>query len=281
MTENSGFKSAPAEQPKVVGMLKTLSATPPQVLLLEGGNAELREELSLTWAAILNCPAPDGPCFTCPTCLQISEKVNQDLFFLDGGKERIKIDSVREIRSLLGQPPKGRGRRVVILAEAQSLTIEAANALLKSMEEPAPGNAFVLLAPQRERLLPTLVSRSWVLTLGWRRQPPDEEAVAWVGQLLRFTQTGRNWFSKTGVKNAVDPDLVKKILHALQGWVLSVQSGKPLEEPFASWGKGQDRKEMLRIGHLIDLAHEHLDHQVNPALVLEWLSIQLWEQKNR
>ena len=100
---------------------------------------------------------------------------------LDGREGSIKIETVRELRTILGEAPRGDGKRVVILAEAQSLGVEAANALLKSLEEPRPGVCFLLLAPQRERLLPTLVSRGWVVTLAWPEAgtPSTPELFQW------------------------------------------------------------------------------------------------------
>lgn len=88
------------------------------------------------------------------------------------GAGSIKIDEVRALRPLLGEPPRFGRKRVIVMAEAQALGIEAANSLLKVLEDPCPDTCFVFTAPQRERLLPTLVSRGWVVTLPW----PDPAA---------------------------------------------------------------------------------------------------------
>ena len=137
---------------------------------------------------------------------------------LDGREGSIKIETVRELRTILGEAPRGDGKRVVILAEAQSLGVEAANALLKSLEEPRPGVCFLLLAPQRERLLPTLVSRGWVVTLAWPEAgtPSTPELFQWEEALAEFMASGQGWLDKTSGKGAVDAALARRIVLSVQ-----------------------------------------------------------------
>jgi len=81
------------------------------------------------------------------------------------GKERVGIDQIRDaIRSAQFSPVQG-DRKVCVLPVAEALTPEAANALLKTLEEPPREMAFVLLAEQATDLLPTIVSRSRVVRL--------------------------------------------------------------------------------------------------------------------
>ena len=75
------------------------------------------------------------------------------------------MDNVRGLKSVISDPPHNPGFRVVILAGIETTRTEAANALLKALEEPSPSTLFVLLTPQREQILPTLVSRSFYFTL--------------------------------------------------------------------------------------------------------------------
>ena len=187
-------------QAHVLAGLDALARAVPQALILEGGSTGERAAVAMWFTARLNCPDASPPCGTCPVCRQVLDKVFLDLQYFDGGAEAIKVDAMREVRRLVGEPPRGPGRRVIILAEAQGLTDEAANALLKAMEEPRPGNVFLLLSPQRERLFPTLVSRSFVLTLAWpdasRTSPTGGEDDPWplLDALHAFWRTGRGWF---------------------------------------------------------------------------------------
>ncbi|MFR0874978.1 MAG: hypothetical protein ACLSHC_10505 [Bilophila wadsworthia] len=72
-----------------------------------------------------------------------------DLYVLDGREGSIKIETVRELRTILGEAPRGDGKRVVIPPKPSPSRVEAANALLKSWRSPGPAFVFLLLAPQR------------------------------------------------------------------------------------------------------------------------------------
>lgn len=77
----------------------------------------------------------------------------------------IPIDEVRRLRNFLGHRAAGDHRRVVIVDEANELNVNAANALLKSLEEPPQRTVFLLLASAPGRLLPTIRSRCRMLSL--------------------------------------------------------------------------------------------------------------------
>ncbi|MFR4120464.1 MAG: hypothetical protein ACLT2T_17555 [Bilophila wadsworthia] len=152
-----------ARQERVRAALNKLASDPPQVLILEGGSVAERFSVALWHAARLNCPEGRPPCLHCPACLQIGANLFHDLYVLDGREGSIKIETVRELRTILGEAPRGDGKRVVILAEAQSLGVEAANALLKSRRSPA----FVSCSSPRSgsasspRLSPVAGSSRW------------------------------------------------------------------------------------------------------------------------
>ncbi len=269
----------PKSQNRVKDFLDHLAQDPPQVLLLEGGRAYEREALALYWAARLNCENPGFACLACAACKQVADRVLRDLFFFDGTEGKIKIDPVRDLKPVFGQAPRGSGKRVVIFHEAQELTIEAANTLLKSLEEPCPGTVFVLLAPQRERLLPTLVSRSWVLTLGWPLDSPEDAQVGeWLNALLKFRQTGQGWFARTGAKGALDRDLALRIVLACQRDLAGALAGKydsPLAMDLKNLGPDGIKKIDLALVHAQD-ALNTTPTPVNPALVLDWLATRKW-----
>jgi DNA polymerase-3 subunit delta' len=71
----------------------------------------------------------------------------------------VPVDEVRRLRSFLGLTAEGGGWRVAIVDSADDLNINAANALLKSLEEPPPRALFLLVSSQPSRLLPTIRSR--------------------------------------------------------------------------------------------------------------------------
>ena len=272
----------PERQSHVLSGLDALARAMPQALILEGGSAGERAAVAMWLAARLNCPADAAPCGVCPTCRQILDKVFLDLQYFDGAAETIKVEAMREVRRLVGEPPRGQGRRVIILAEAQGLTDEAGNALLKAMEEPRPGNVFVLLAPQRERLFATLVSRSFVMTLAWPDpglpSPAGGEDDPWplLDALHQFWRTGRGWFSavKTRPSRGAAERAVTELSRELAGF-LAGRDDVPLA---ALLGPCRDPDVPRRLDLLLAESQEALILTVNPALVLDRLATRayLW-----
>lgn len=261
---------------RVRAALTELATAPPQVLILEGGQVAERFSVALWHTALLNCKAEDRPCLHCPVCLQIGAGIFQDLFVLDGREGSIKIETVREVRRVLGEPPRGEGKRVVILAEAQALGVEAANALLKSLEEPRPGVCFLLLTPQRERLLPTLVSRGWVLTLAWPdvHTPSSPELRLWEEELATFMASGQGWFARSSAKGAVDATLARQIVLSVQkaqAAVLAKRDGGALGRCLAILPDAGN----FHVTDLLAQCQESLEYTVSPPLVLDWLATRL------
>ena len=244
---------------------------PPQLLHLEGGDVSSRVSLALWWAALLNCEEQEPrPCLECPACLRTGALMHPDLFLLDGRVSSIKIDDVRALRPVLGEHPRFGRRRVVVLAEAQALGVEAANSLLKVLEDPCPDTCFVFTAPQRERLLPTLVSRGWVITLPWP-QPggaPSGELGLWDQALARFAVEGRGWFDLSQLRNGLDAAKAQQVVlagrKALADRLAGREGGalaavfRPLPE---AW--------LLELDELFSETEDALQAQVNPLLALD------------
>jgi DNA polymerase-3 subunit delta' len=163
-------------------------------LILHGGSAEARLLAAESLARALLCLAEPAsrPCGACRNCRRIAvADAESTLFHPDVGvlrrdlKTSTSVDATRELLRLTQQSPFEARGQVLVIAEAESLTPEAANALLKQLEEPptsAPRH-FLLLARARDELLPTLRSRSWAVWLG-PSEALDEESIAAVAAEL-------------------------------------------------------------------------------------------------
>lgn len=272
------FLPQPEGQERVVSFVHRLAASPPQVLLLEGGSPDQRLGMGLYWAAVLNCADDNPPCLKCSTCRQIQGRSYRDLYLFSGMEEAIKIDDVRTLRAGMGQRPDQGHMRVMIFHQAQEMSPSAANSLLKAMEEPQPGNAFVLLAPLRSWLLPTLVSRSLVLTLSWSevsRQVPEEVRV-WQQRMVDFWRTGRGFFQFTSQKGEVTRNVVRDIVTACQQSLLRAMQGTKDEGMAGFLARNLDCERLATLDQVLHKAHQALNLQTTPALVLDWVGIQGW-----
>jgi DNA polymerase-3 subunit delta' len=129
--------------------------------------------LAINLAQALNCSEPEVPCGQCRSCRRILESKHADVTTtgLDSRTE-IGIDDIRELQRLASLPPYEGRCKVFIINDAEYLSTEAANSLLKILEEPPPSVVWLLLAAEEQRLLPTIISRCQRLEL---RPVPSEQ----------------------------------------------------------------------------------------------------------
>jgi DNA polymerase-3 subunit delta' len=129
-----------------------------------------RRTLALRLAQALNCPqplAPAQPCGTCKTCQQIERMQYPDLAVIQAEREggTLKVEQIRAIRQSLVLKPYQGSYRVALFLRFQEANANAANALLKTLEEAPAYVVLVLTADTPEQLLSTIVSRCEVLRL--------------------------------------------------------------------------------------------------------------------
>ncbi|MDO8535662.1 MAG: DNA polymerase III subunit gamma/tau [Candidatus Omnitrophota bacterium] len=112
------------------------------------------------FAKALNCergPTSD-PCNKCPSCLEITQGSSLDILEIDGASNR-GIDEIRNLRETVKfSPSKGRFK-VYIIDEVHMLTMDAFNALLKTLEEPPAHVKFIFATTQAHKVPPTILSR--------------------------------------------------------------------------------------------------------------------------
>jgi DNA polymerase-3 subunit delta' len=138
--------------------------------LISGPQGVGRRTLALRFAQALNCPkqpTPGQPCRKCSTCKRIELMQHPDLTVVEAEHEGevLRIDQVREIQHSLSLAPYEARYRVALILRFEEAHPSAANAMLKTLEEPPPQVVVILTAQSAESLLPTIVSRCEVLRL--------------------------------------------------------------------------------------------------------------------
>ncbi len=131
-----------------------------QAYLFDGMAGVGKKTTALAFARALNCLGTEEETGEfCASCRKIETGNHPDILFVAPDGKFIKIGQIRELaRQMCFRPLEGR-RRVVIIEEAHAMNDEAANALLKTLEEPAPGNVLILLTSRSEALPRTIASR--------------------------------------------------------------------------------------------------------------------------
>jgi len=136
--------------------------------LFRGPDGVGKKTAARMFAAFLNCKSPPegNACCRCTSCRKYISGNHPDLIHIAPEGAAIKIGQVRELKHLLSFPPLEAAVRVVILEDIHAMRREAANSLLKTLEEPAPDNLFILTADQTGEILPTIISRCQIIPFG-------------------------------------------------------------------------------------------------------------------
>jgi DNA polymerase-3 subunit delta' len=203
-----------------------------------------KTRLALALAQALNCTRPDPPCGECASCLKIEHGTHPDVRVIEGegAGGSIKIDQVRALqRETVLSPYEGRSR-VWILRSMDRATIEAANSLLKTLEEPPPHVVLVLTAVYAELLPPTVVSRCQRLDLRPAALSDVETRLRELGislpqaQLLARLSGGRvGW----ALQAAQDTKLLRQRHADLEQWIQLLSADRVERLDFA-WKASRD-----------------------------------------
>src|SRR4030095_11642506 len=141
----------------------------PPALLFAGPRGVGKRTLAMAVARALICPegaARGDACARCPACHRTGRGLHPDLFVAEPEGATLKIKRIRElVREIDGLPFEAPARAFVI-DDAHTMTEQAQNALLKSLEEPPASSHVFLVTPSPQTLLPTIRSRAQPVRLG-------------------------------------------------------------------------------------------------------------------
>ena len=153
----------------------------PHALLFSGPQGVGKKQTALAMAAAFLCLSPkDGlACGSCESCRALAAGTHPDFFAVlpeGSGKaaRSVKIDQIREMRGMVARAPKFSTRRAVLVDDAETMNDAAANALLKTLEEPPGDTLFLLVTGARQALLPTIISRCMLVPFA----PLDDGAIS-------------------------------------------------------------------------------------------------------
>ena len=152
--------------------------------LITGEQGFGKKTLAYLIAETLLCTGNgERPCGRCKSCMMSHPHDNPDLITIqkgtplayDGKKDRntIPIDDIREMIRLCGQHTVDGNAHVVIIQDAEKMTVQAQNCLLKTLEEPPENTYIILVTEHSEILLPTIISRCRII----RVKPWSEENI--------------------------------------------------------------------------------------------------------
>lgn len=172
----------------------------------------------------------------------------------------IGIDQIRQIKDFLSKKNwQGRGKKLVVIWEAQLMTLEAQNAFLKTLEEPPSPSVIFLLARNKSALLATIISRCHLVFLPSLPQPPSIAS----GQTILPPSS---LAQRLQLAQSIGQDR-EKTKNWLENFIFQLQQ-KLI----------QSEDNLTQLAHQIKLAQQArqmLDDNVHPQRVMDWLMLKL------
>ncbi len=266
---------------RIVNILHSYLHCPPEVLIFEGQGQGERHRSALYWGAMINCNSTNPPCMKCSVCKSIMKETHPDIYLLGREGGNIKKEDVEIIKKNMPERPSEAKYRLFIFLRGENLTPAASNFLLKSMEEPIDGNLFTILTPHRALLLPTILSRGHVISLGWRvfsLEEEEDEVKRAVEIVTNFLDTNKGLFALTEKK--LDRDLIRKVISSLTRRLLFSLYSSPyskIQDRLVNIlrEKGLSPEKYWKISLLLLRAEEMLEFNIRPSTILEWLCINM------
>ncbi|MDR3289096.1 MAG: DNA polymerase III subunit delta' [Peptococcaceae bacterium] len=268
-------------------------------LLFHSGSRQEREEMGTRLAMILNCQGQqDRPCRECISCRKIASGNHPDISVIEPLKDTLRMEQVLAWQEKVYRKHLEGRYKVCRFEQADKLTVPAANALLKVLEEPPERTVIILSAENAEGVLPTLRSRAQAVYF------PDIQGDAWLEKNTADypAEAPLAWWL-----SGENPDVAARMLalgvHQIQEWLRQFWQAVAAKDfmlmfPLFEKGKGIERHQIriylqaigMRIkteirqgGALpaaliaVDEGLEALRHNTSPRLVMEVLALKLMD----
>lgn len=157
----------------------------PHAIMLAGPQGVGKLHFAHVAAQLLLCLSPvnDLACGSCKTCQLMAAGSHPDFLKLvpEDGSKVIKIDQVRDVTDFVNKTPQQGKRKVIIVAPVEALNMNASNALLKSLEEPAGNSTLILVSHSPSLVMATIRSRCQKMELAI---PAKDDSLAWLTPLV-------------------------------------------------------------------------------------------------
>lgn len=194
-------------------------------LLISGMAGLGKRPLANALSAFLLCKQPinQQACGQCKSCLLLAAGNHPDILLLNPESNTIGVDDIRRLIEFTQGAAQQQGNRVIILPQAQRMSEAAANALLKTLEEPPQGCFLLLLSEQPQRLKATLLSRCQQ----WRVAPLNETALlSWLAEQCEkpipaflYRYTGGAPLQALALLEGSEAQHIATLLHMLQAFM--------------------------------------------------------------
>jgi DNA polymerase III delta prime subunit len=220
----------------------------PQVLLLEGRSGCGKRAL-LTATCALHLCRKQSACGECSECRQVLAGTHPDLLWVEGDDGKLRIEDAAAVQEHLSYAPGNGSRdRIVVIVNADQLMVQAANRLLKTLEEPPEWGRIFMSTSRIDSILPTVLSRC----VRWKVMPPAQHLS------LKFL---RGAYERAGRDVPSDDDLFDLLKRS------GLAPGKALQRAGLTAGSTDKEELDQKLSGLLQAGSAHAAVQAAAALV--------------
>ena len=255
--------------------------------LFIGPEGSGRKEAATTLAKAVNCrDLKNGvACGKCPSCVKIDALSHPDVFYITSKNvsSSVGINQVRDFIVRSGLKPYEGRKKVFIIENAASMKTEAANAFLKTLEEPSESTIFILIALSEIELLPTIVSRCHILKFlpGKKTQEKDkistEKRNALIDSLLDksvdFADEISSYDDKSELKESFE--VVLSFFRDMFIYKTTASDknffNTDREEDIKTFHKNYTKEELEKIMNKIINLRSYVEYNVSPKITIDVL----------
>lgn len=131
--------------------------------LFTGPKGTYKKEMAKHFAMSLYCKE-EKPCYKCPSCMAILENRHMNVFYIEPSGQIVKKEQIIALQEEFSKTSLLEGPRVYIIDSADTMSVSAANSLLKFIEEPVNEETYgILITEHKENILSTIISRSMII----------------------------------------------------------------------------------------------------------------------
>lgn len=190
--------------------------------LLEGDSTIDKISLAESFTKAIFCENlfEGDSCECCTSCRKISHGNHEDIIFIKADGNSVKDESIEELQRRIRIKPYAVDRTIVIIQDADTMTLRAQNRLLKTLEEPSLGTVLILLSENMENLTETIRSRCIIYKLNPFEVPDYESTMNRVIKISDMLLDGEAFYkiSKKLVEFTPDRPTAREFLDALESW---------------------------------------------------------------
>lgn len=249
----------------IYGHLRQVGMLQKELALLRSGHSYIfsgiaaigKKKLALAFAQALNCafvPPQADACQTCPSCRKMLHSNHPDIHLLETQEQFIRIDAIRNIQDQMTFKPLEGRKRIFIIDNADKMNEQAANALLKTLEEPSANNIIILVTARPYWLPQTILSRCRHV----RFNPLSADVVARCLIEQKQIEPSRAGvlasLSGGSIGQALDQNSEEMIAfrRELSRLIAAADCGNPLGLPALASFLGQDKKEIAQALNILN-----------------------------